>query len=64
MRPLLLSLIIILAMPMSAGNGELEKVRVLDKYGNAHEGRYVRTWDGVNILYDNKWREIYRFGRY
>ena len=64
MPHLLLIALLFLATTVSTGNGEMPKVTVLDKKGVEHVGREVRTWAGYNILYDDKWREIYRFGRY
>jgi len=64
MPRLLLIALLFLATTIRVGNGEMPKATVLDKKGVEHVGRCVRTWAGYNILYDDKWHEVYRFGRY
>jgi len=63
MRRLILPALIILALPMSTTK-DYPAVRVIDKKGIAHEGEYLRTWDGVNIVYNKKWKEVYRMNKY
>jgi len=62
MPRLLLIALLFLATTARVGNGEMPIV-VVDKDGVRHGGCHVATWAGYNILYDNKWHEIYRFSK-
>jgi len=64
MPRLLLIALLFLATTVRVGNGEMPTKTVLDSKGIKHVGRYTGTWAGYNILYDDKWKEIYRFERY